>query len=135
MRLKIHASNCTICNLCSLACSFHRAGKLCLDLSAVRVTPDFPDSLKVKVNFCIQCRQEYCVQACPIKALKRQEDGRVTIDNSLCDTCHGEYKCVSACKYKGIFNPGDGTAPIKCDLCNGNPECVKVCPLELISVV
>lgn len=135
MRTKFKPSDCTICNLCAIACSFRNKGEIDLNHSAVTIEPQMPDSLAVKIYYCLQCVQGYCIEACPVKALKRLEDGRVILDGELCDTCQGEYKCVSACKFSGMKKPGDGLPPVKCDVCNGEPECAKVCPLQLISVV
>lgn len=135
MRLKFKVSDCTTCNLCAIACSFKNTGIINLKHSAIKINPQMPDSLAVRINYCSQCVQAYCVEACPVKALNRVEDGRVVLTPDLCDTCQGEYKCVSACKFSGIHNPGDGLPPVKCDVCNGDPQCVKVCPLQLISIV
>jgi anaerobic carbon-monoxide dehydrogenase iron sulfur subunit len=135
MRLKIKAVDCSICNLCAIACAFKNTGELKLSHSAVRINPQFPDSLAVRINFCSQCPQGYCLAACSPHALNRLEDGRVVLTPELCDTCQGEYRCVSACKSKGIYKPSDGTPPIKCDVCDGAPECAKVCPWQLISIV
>lgn len=134
MRLKVKTSICSICNLCSLTCAYRRSGTLSLNEAAIRVSHNFFNGLKVKVSHCIQCPQGYCIENCPKQALARQEDGRVILDASLCDTCQGEYKCVEACKYHAMFKGTEGSVPIKCDLCGGDPECVKVCPLEAISV-
>ena len=124
MRLKFKPSECTICNLCAIACSFRNTGEINLNHSAVIINPQMPDSLMVKINYCSQCVQGYCIEACSVKALKRIEDGRVILDRELCDTCQGEYKCVAACKFSGIYNPGDGSPPIKCDVCNGDRKSV-----------
>lgn len=134
MHLRVKVSECALCNLCSLACAFKHSGTLSLARAAIRVSPELPDSLKVKMNFCIQCPQGYCIESCPQKALRREEDGRVTMEELLCDACQGEYRCVSACKVNGIFKSSDGARPVKCDLCGGDPECAGVCPNELISV-
>lgn len=135
MRLKFQVANCSICNLCAIACAFKNTGRISLDHSAVRIYPQMPESLAVRIKFCSQCPQGYCLESCPRQALTRLEDGRVILTPDLCDTCGGEYTCVSACKSKGIYKPNDGTTPVKCDVCNGAPECAKVCPWNLISVV
>lgn len=133
MRLKVQAGQCTTCRLCTFACAFKHSGKLDLNKSAIRITPQFPDSLAVKVNFCSQCAQGYCIAACQQGALQREADGRVILVTDKCDTCKGEYKCVKACKLGGMFKPYDNIPPLKCDLCGGDPECVKVCSQQLIS--
>lgn len=135
MRLKVQPSKCSICNLCSIACAYKRVGQINLAHAAIQINPQMPDSLSVKINVCVQCVQGYCMDACPVNALQRVEDGRVILNPELCTTCNGEYKCASACKVEGMSIPGDGSPVIKCDVCDGDPQCAKVCPWQLISVV
>ena len=134
MHLKINTSRCTGCHLCALACAFQKGGNLCEDNGAIRVMGEFLQGLRSRIHFCFQCKEAYCVEACPKKALGLNDRGYVELDETLCDTCGGAFECVEACKYNGIYVNAAKTAPVKCDLCGGEPECAKVCPEQLISL-
>jgi len=133
--LKIDAMNCSLCGRCLMACSWQHFGVYTPQKAALRIENFLPDSFKVRIKFCIQCSQEYCIKACHKKALTRDISGVVTLNRDLCDSCNGEFKCVSACKAGLIFKQEDVPFPIKCDLCGGDPACIKACPLGLISVI
>ncbi len=87
---------------------------------------------------CNHCTEPLCVKNCPTGALfKRQEDGVVIADSSLCVGCR---YCTWSCPYEAPqFNPLTGTT-LKCDLCvdrlmeGMEPACVAACPLRLIHV-
>ncbi|MDP6501784.1 MAG: 4Fe-4S binding protein, partial [Dehalococcoidales bacterium] len=62
---------------------------------------------------------------------KRESDGAVLIDTSICTGCQ---KCVLACPYNAMgFDPRERKA-VKCNLCverrerGLEPACVSVCP-------
>jgi tetrathionate reductase subunit B len=83
-------------------------------------------------RLCNHCDEPACVSVCPTGATwKREEDGIVVIDKSICIGC--KY-CVQACPYDMRFvNEDTGTAD-KCDFCihrvsqGLQPACVEACP-------
>ena len=113
MHLKISSARCTGCHLCALVCAFQKGGNLCEDNGAIRVDGEFPESLRCRIHFCFQCKEEYCVEACHTGALGRSDRGYVALDETLCDTCKGAFECVKACKYQGIHVNAEKTAPVK----------------------
>lgn len=126
--IKIRRDSCTICMRCALACAQRQGGSLDPAKSAIRVTDYLPDSFKVKIKKCIQCPQEYCVKACSLGALKRDEEtGIVQLDKGTCKDCRDNFACVKACKAGLIFSHPEMVHPLKCDLCQGDPRCVKEC--------
>jgi len=77
------------------------------------------------IHLCAQCDDYPCVEACPVEALRVDEETKaVLVDRERCTGCGA---CIEACPGQVPFlHPGDGKAVI-CDLCGGDPECVKVC--------
>lgn len=86
---------------------------------------------------CMHCGNPVCVDVCPTKALKKQADGRVTVEPDLCNGCG---YCSQFCPF-GIPKLEMAGGVImskakasKCTFCqdrtdNGlSPSCVKTCP-------
>jgi anaerobic carbon-monoxide dehydrogenase iron sulfur subunit len=82
---------------------------------------------------CQQCQDAPCVNACPVKALSRDEDlGRVVVDYDVCIGCR---TCVSVCPFGAMsFNTIDRKV-FKCDLCEGDPQCVRFCDRKAVDFV
>jgi len=89
---------------------------------------------------CMHCGDPACVNVCPTKALKKQVDGRVTVETDLCNGCG---YCSQFCPFgipklavEGVFT-GKAKAS-KCTFCQdrtGNgmgPSCVKTCPAQAL---
>lgn len=84
---------------------------------------------------CNHCEKPICVDVCPTKAMNKNKDGIVRIDEKKCIGC--KY-CRWACPYgapqydekKGIMG--------KCDFCidyleqGRNPSCVDSCPMRVL---
>lgn len=132
--LKINAAECSTCGRCVLACVKTHYGEISTGKSAIKVIPDYPCSLKVSIRACTQCWQEFCVKACPTGALYRCEENYVELDRSRCGVCSGVFPCVSACKSKLIFQHPASIYPLKCNLCGGDPECIKECLPNVLTV-
>jgi anaerobic dimethyl sulfoxide reductase subunit B (iron-sulfur subunit) len=64
----------------------------------VRRGRHFPDVFAYKVNMsCNHCAEPACLPTCPTGAIwKREEDGIVDIDSTLCIGCR---RCEAACPY------------------------------------
>lgn len=131
-KLVVKKNQCTLCGRCALACSRRLIGFEDPARAAIRIHDSLPDSFEVKVKYCLQCPQEYCVTACPFAALSKGEDGIVRLDKEKCQGCSGQYLCVQACKAGLMFQHPEVPHPLKCDLCQGNPICVKECLSEIL---
>ena len=96
---------------------------------------------KVKMHYipmlCQHCDKAPCMDACPVGAIYKREDGLVIIDAVKCTGCKA---CVDACPYGAIyFNEGLNIAQ-KCTGCahllDGGewkvPRCADSCPTEAI---
>ncbi len=92
---------------------------------------EYPNaSLFFAPKLCNQCDKPPCVQACPVKATYRREDGLVLINYEWCIGCGA---CIQACPYAvRYFDPVKHTAD-KCTFCvqrvdqGLHPACVDTC--------
>ena len=70
------------------------------------------------------------MDACPVEAIYKREDGIVVVDPDICDGCQA---CIDACPYGQIFVNEDRGVVEKCTLCvdlidrGGEPACVSTC--------
>jgi Fe-S-cluster-containing hydrogenase component 2 len=81
---------------------------------------------------CHQCQKPLCAEACPEKAIVRNErSGAVIVDEERCLGC-GD--CVEACPFGAITWHPDVKIPIICDLCDGQPKCVRYCFTKALSL-
>jgi len=133
-KLVFYPEKCTGCAICTVACVIEHADKNVLDFktSRIRIRVDKQKIIQV-ANVCVQCEEAYCVSACPVGALSRDEVlGIIKVNKDLCVSCGS---CVEACPYKGIILSHVDAKPIICDLCSGNPQCVKWCPFNALEYV
>jgi len=85
---------------------------------------------KFKPRFCIQCPEAWCISACPLDAIKREDSGALVILEEICSRCG---LCIDVCPYEAIAQENSGSI-VLCDLCAGNPKCAEVCPTGAIKV-
>lgn len=84
-------------------------------------------------TYCRQCKEPFCVSACPKEALERLENGSVKRYNMRCVGCKS---CVIACPFGCIFPEVLNYITAKCDHCLNQlredpdylPSCVKTAP-------
>ena len=131
--LQIYPEKCVGCKLCELACSFGHFEEFNPSVSFI-TNANFQDEPFFFVSVtCFQCEEPYCMEICPAKALKRNEETKAIIIDK--DRCVGCKMCTLACPFGNItFLEREGVSA-KCDLCDGDPKCVKICPTEAIQYV
>ena len=130
--LYINYEKCTGCRLCELVCAVKHDGISNPMRSRIKVMKWEMEGLYIPMS-CQQCQDAPCVNACPVKALSRDEDlGRVVVDYDVCIGCR---TCVSVCPFGAMsFNTIDRKV-FKCDLCEGDPQCVRFCDRKAVDFV
>jgi len=95
---------------------------------------------KVKSHYiaeiCNHCERPACLQACPIGAIEKREDGLVLINPEKCTGCDA---CMDACPYDAIYKNKDLGICQKCTGCahlldagEELPRCVEACPTDAL---
>ena len=120
--LLVDLSKCTGCELCVEICSGRRSGVYSEQNSCIRIKKnEFTTTFMPLV--CEQCREQFCLEACPVEAIKFEFELNILIvDDEVCTACG---LCQQACVYEGIFVEKE--TALKCDLCRGEPACATVC--------
>ncbi|MGB5561002.1 MAG: 4Fe-4S dicluster domain-containing protein [Sedimenticolaceae bacterium] len=133
--------DCIGCRACEVACK---------DKNGLAAGPRFrrvqyieggtyPEVYAYKVNVsCNHCAKPACLPACPTGAIfKRQKDGIVDIDSTLCIGCR---RCEATCPYGAPqYDPEDGIVK-KCNLCvdeidaGRKPYCVMGCMMRVLDM-
>ncbi|MCG8017890.1 MAG: 4Fe-4S dicluster domain-containing protein [Candidatus Thiodiazotropha sp. 'RUGA'] len=136
-----HNVDCIGCRACEIACKDKNGlapGPRFRRVSYIE-GGDFPDVYAYKVNMsCNHCAQPACLPTCPTGAIfKRQQDGIVDIDSSLCIGCR---RCEAACPYGAPqFDPSDNLVK-KCNMCvdeidaGRKPYCVMACMMRVLDI-
>jgi carbon-monoxide dehydrogenase iron sulfur subunit len=131
----VRPSRCVACRSCEIACAVNR-GSLAKRLPEAILEDPAPlarvrvEETGADTGFPVQCRHcddAPCLDACPAKALYRDAEGLVLLQDARCIGC---WMCVMVCPF-GAPQPFRGTRKmIKCDRCMGMdaPFCVESCP-------
>ena len=91
--------------------------------------------VKLVANGCRHCDPAPCIQYCPNKAIKRNQQNRVVIDKKICTNCQ---VCLKHCPYQAIIYHNQQV--YKCHGCcsdlisNQVPACIRNCPLGAIII-
>jgi len=125
MRKKITVlyERCTGCRLCEIICSLGRSGQTSHSDARINVH-SFSPGLDVPI-LCVQCGEAPCMEACPVDAIRKNEQGIIEI---IEDECTGCELCIEACPADAIKMHPERKTALKCDLCGGSPQCVEYCP-------
>ena len=130
--IRVNYEKCTGCRLCEMVCAVKHDGVSNPMRSRIKVIKWEADGIYVPM-VCQQCQDAPCLNACPAKAIFRNEElGRIEVDYSLCIGCR---TCVSVCPFGAMnFNTADRKV-FKCDLCDGDPQCVRFCEVKAVEFV
>ena len=90
-------------------------------------------------SYCRQCKDAFCVAACPKEALERMNSGAIKRYNMRCVGCKS---CILACPFGTIFPEVINYITSKCDYClnqlqqdpDYEPVCVKTAPKGTFSM-
>ncbi len=131
----VNAERCVACKSCEIACALNRGS---LSKSLPEAIYENPAPLaRVRVEdtgtengFPVQCRHcqdAPCLDACPAKALYREDGGLVLVNDERCIGC---WMCVMVCPFGAPQPFRSFRKMFKCDQCTGMsaPFCVESCP-------
>jgi Fe-S-cluster-containing dehydrogenase component len=133
--LIVNTRDCFGCNACEVACK--QEHNLPVGPRWIRVYPDGPREIEGKsqmryvVTHCMHCSQPRCMDACPVGAISKREDGIVLVNEELCTGCK---ECIDACPLGVMQFDEEKEVAQKCDLCVDRidqglkPACVNACP-------
>ncbi len=117
--LVIDEKACWGCKTCEVACK--QENQAPKGIKYISVSEDGPKMVDGKldfvyrVNLCRHCDSPPCLEACPMEAITKRDDGLVILDDEACSGCAA---CVEACPYQAIaFDEQAGKAR-KCNLCH-----------------
>ena len=143
-RIMIDPTKCTGCKNCVIACmQSHRKDEG--DTYNLNLTDPSNESRNYIHEdgkggylplFCRHCDQAECVTTCMSGAMQKDsETGHVRYNEERCGAC---FMCVMNCPY-GLNKPDFLTKSkvVKCDFCiddDEDPNCVKSCPVEAITI-
>lgn len=121
-------ARCTGCGTCEAVCSSRNGKPVAPSRSRIRVVGDEGRGKNFAI-YCQQCREPFCMNACPVRAVHRGKSGEVRIDGVRCVDCA---LCTMACPEAApLKDPVTGEVR-KCDLCDGQPLCVAHCPEQAL---
>lgn len=140
----VDSTRCVKCWACEIACQqWHeiKAGTVHRRTVQEECEGTFPEVKRTFISLsCMHCEAPACVEACPQGAIsKRDEDGMVVVDKSLCIGCK---TCSTACPF-GVPDylelEDGGFLMDKCDGCvslgragDEAPRCVNSCPTKAL---
>ncbi|MCB1877814.1 MAG: 4Fe-4S dicluster domain-containing protein [Chromatiales bacterium] len=134
--------DCIGCRACEIACKDKNGLPAGPRFRRVQYVEggSYPEVYAYKVNIsCNHCAKPACLPACPTGAIfKRQKDGIVDIDSTLCIGCR---RCEATCPYGAPqYDPEEGIVK-KCNLCvdeidaGRKPYCVMGCMMRVLDLV
>ena len=135
----VDMTSCIGCRTCQVACKDRH------DIHEVGPRPRRVDSFECgtypdvamfhHVMSCNHCDDPACVKGCPTAALRKDEEGVVVHDDSLCVLCRN---CMTVCPYGAPQLDELAQKIVKCDTCKDlraagkSPVCVAACPMRAI---
>ncbi len=128
--LVLNKSDCMGCHACEIACKQEHG--LGVGPRLLRVIEASSDFIPI---YCHHCTDAACIEACPVEAISKNEQGIVLIDGDLCIGCRD---CLAACPYGAMQFEDNQEIAVKCDLCiqrlaeSKPPACMSVCPTGCI---
>jgi formate dehydrogenase iron-sulfur subunit len=122
-RLFVDLDRCIGCGSCAAACARVLGGVSSIRYARLGSGVEIP-------SVCRHCSEAPCLNACPTKAIRRDDNGIVERDTMLCVGCRS---CVLACPFGALADEFRNHAAVKCNLCAARvergllPACVATC--------
>ena len=136
-------NRCTGCNACVVACKQENdlppgtdakpgeTGFSFINVECFGPEGVYPDlSMYYQPTLCMHCAEPPCIDACPVEAIIKRDDGIVLIDKEACTGCEA---CLEACPYDAVSMDDEQGIARKCTLCaplideSHDPACAAAC--------
>lgn len=121
---------CTGCGTCEMVCSLRNRSVIAPASSSIKMLRDGEKGKNFAI-YCQHCRKPLCIEACPTRAIEKDENGIVSINKLFCVECG---LCTLACPESAPLRDSKTGEINKCDLCGGDPLCVKHCPEKALTL-
>jgi Fe-S-cluster-containing hydrogenase component 2 len=132
VHLDVDAAPCTGCRICESFCSLTHEGASWPERSRIRIVSASDEGPFVPA-VCRQCEDAPCAAACPLEAITLDKrTGARIVDPGLCTFCGA---CRDACPYGAVWLDEERQVTFMCDLCRGQPQCVPLCPKDVLRIV
>jgi len=126
-------AKCSNCMSCVVVCSERHTGMSVPSRARIRIFVDLLTDNDVTAQYCRQCVDAACADACPEEAIAFDAATRAwLVDEEKCIACAA---CVDACTYQAIQLDPVTDVATKCDLCGGLVRCVEICPPKALLLV
>jgi electron transport protein HydN len=124
---------CSNCMSCVVVCAERHTGTSAPARARIRIVVDLLVNNEVTAQWCRQCADAPCAEACPEEAITFDETTRAwLVDEERCIACAA---CVEACPYESIQLDPVTDVATKCNLCGGLVRCVEICPPKALVLV
>jgi carbon-monoxide dehydrogenase iron sulfur subunit len=124
----VEVARCSGCRLCEVVCSFAHENLFGTSFSRMNFVKEDVWGVDFPV-ICWHCRRCLPMENCPSKALRRNSEGLIHVN----EECIGCGKCVEACSAGAIKLHPQRHTPLICDQCDGKPLCVRKCPTKALA--
>lgn len=120
MRIRVDARKCSGCHLCEMVCSLFHFGLINTEKSAIRINKDDLGASFNTPILCCHCKEMKCLE------------GEQNTENEARETFLWRPERARRCPFNAI--PVSGSHAYHCDLCGKDPQCVKVCTPQAITL-
>lgn len=127
LRIVLDPAKCDGCRVCEGVCSLVNEGESNPTKARIKVVRTVEDQILYSIPvYCLQCEDAYCENVCPARAINRNGNGVLSVNEEKCIGCK---LCEIACPVGAVTVHPEKEVAIKCDLCAdyGEPQCAKHC--------
>jgi carbon-monoxide dehydrogenase iron sulfur subunit len=130
-KILVDVDRCSGCRQCEMVCSFTNENVFSPSLTRITVMKEDVLGLDLPI-VCWHCKPCKAMENCPTKALERNMEGLVFVDEKKCVGCK---KCLDMCPIGAIKLHPERNTPLICNLCGGKPLCVQKCPTKALTYI